>query len=270
MGKPAPMDEIREIAQKYHLYVIEDAAEAYGAVYKGKNIGTIGDLSAFSLYVAHVITTGEGGIILTDNEQYAEILRSLRSHGRACECKQCVSNITSGYCEKRFSDRERGDIRFHFERVGYSCKMNELEAALGLGTLELYEEILLKRHKNLMMMIENFQQFSDYLWTYNEEDYERIGPHAFPFVVGENAPFTRDELMLYLEKNGIDARTLFSSIPTQCGGYEFLGYSSGDFPNAEYIGKNGIHIGVHQDVKEEDIEWFINCVDNFIKKAVRY
>jgi CDP-4-dehydro-6-deoxyglucose reductase, E1 len=68
-------------------------------------------------------------------------------------------------------------------------------------------------------------------------------------------------------KNGIDPRTLFSSIPTQCGGYEFLGYNLGDFPNAEYIGKNGIHIGVHQDVKEEDIEWVITCVDNFIKDA---
>jgi dTDP-4-amino-4,6-dideoxygalactose transaminase len=265
MGKPAPMDEIKELAEKYNLYVIEDAAEAYGAIYKGKNIGTIGDLSAFSLYVAHVITTGEGGIVLTDNEQYAEILRSLRAHGRACKCKECVSNITSGYCEKRFSDKERGDIRFHFERVGYSCKMNELEAALGLGTLELYDEIVHKRHINLIMMIERFQQFSEYLWTYQEEGYERLGPHAFPFVVKENAPFTRDELMVYLEKNAIDARTLFSSIPTQCGGYEFLGYNLGDFPNAEYIGRNGIHIGVHQDVDEEDIDWFIGCIETFIE-----
>lgn len=267
MGKPVAMDEIKEIAEKYNLYVIEDAAEAYGAVYKGKNIGTLGNFSAFSLYVAHVITTGEGGIVLTDSEQYAEILRSLRSHGRACKCKQCVSNITSGYCEKRFSDKERGDIRFHFERVGYSCKMNELEAALGLGTLELYDEIVNKRHTNLIMMIERFQQFSEYLWTYQEEDYERIGPHAFPFVVKENVPFTRDELMLFLEKNAIDARTLFSSIPTQCGGYEFLGYKIGDFPNAEYIGRNGIHIGVHQDVNEADIDWFVETVEKFLKKA---
>jgi dTDP-4-amino-4,6-dideoxygalactose transaminase len=156
--------------------------------------------------------------------------------------------------------------------------MNELEAELGLGNLDIYHEILEKRHRNLLAMIDGFQQFSEYLWTFHEESNERIGPHAFPFVVKEGAPFTRDELMLYLEKNGIDARTLFSSIPTQCrtlfssiptqcGGYEFLGYKLGDFPNAEYIGKNGIHIGVHQDVKKENIGWFIDCVGEFIKEA---
>ena len=265
MGKPAEMDAINDIAQRYNLLVVEDAAEAWGATYKGRNIGSIGHLGAFSLYVAHIITTGEGGIITTDDESYAETLRSLRAHGRACKCKQCISNISSGYCEKRFSDKERGDIRFYFERVGYSCKMNELEAALGLGNIDIYHEILEKRHNNLSMMINRFQKFSEYLWTFQEEAHERIGPHAFPFVVKEGAPFLRDELMIYLEHKGIDARTLFSSIPTQCGGYEFLGYKTGDFPNAEYIGKNGIHIGVHQDVSESNIEWFIESIEEFIK-----
>jgi len=267
MGKPAEMDTIKALAQKHNLLVIEDAAEAYGAVYKGKNIGTLGDMAAFSLYVAHIITTGEGGVVLTNNEQYAEILRSLRAHGRACKCKKCISNISSGYCEKRFSDEKRGDIRFHFERVGYSSKMNELEAAVGLGYLDRYDEILSKRRRNLLTMIELFQQFHEYIWTFREEEHEQIGPHAFPFVVRENAPFTRNQLMLHLERNGIDARTLFSSIPTQCGGYEFLQYKAGDCPNAEYIGRNGIHIGVHQNVTEADIIYFIECVKGLISDS---
>ena len=264
MGKPAAMDEIREISDQHSLLVIEDAAEAYGAVYKGRNIGSIGDLAAFSLYVAHIITTGEGGIVLTDNEQYAETLRSLRSHGRACKCPVCISNTSSGYCEKRFANKEIGDIRFHFERVGYSCKMNELEAAIGLGTLDYYDAIVEKRHCNLMKMVEGIKPFGQYLWTFREEEYELIGPHAFPFVVKTGAPFNRDELMLYLEHNGIDARTLFSSIPTQCGGYDFLGYRLGDFPHAEYIGNNGIHIGVHQDIDDHAIEWLISRLKAFI------
>lgn len=267
MGKPADMDRINAIAAARRLIVVEDAAEAYGAEYKGRKIGSIGDLAAFSLYVAHIITTGEGGIVLTDNEQYAEILRSLRAHGRACKCKQCVSNITSGFCEKRFANMEKGDIRFIFERLGYSSKMNELEAAVGLGTLDHYSEIVEKRHSNLLMMIDAFQEFSKYLWTYQEEPFERIGPHAFPFVIKDGAPFSRDEIMLHLEKNGIDGRTLFNSIPTQCSGFEFLGYKLGDFPHAERIGRRGIHIGVHQEVTHEDIDWFINCVGDFIRKA---
>jgi dTDP-4-amino-4,6-dideoxygalactose transaminase len=266
MGKPAAMDAIMKVSRKHNLLVVEDAAEAHGAEYKGKKVGTIGDLGAFSLYVAHIITTGEGGIIVTNNSQYAEILRSLRAHGRACKCRQCISNISSGYCKKRFKNKEKGDIRFLFERVGYSCKMNELEAALGLGNLDLYKEILDKRYRNLRVMMEQFAQFSSYLWTFKEESYEKIGPHAFPFVVKKGAPFTRDELLLHLEQHGVDVRTLFSSIPTQCGGYEFLGKKIGDFPHAEYIGQNGIHVGVHHDISEKDIEWFINCVKDFIKE----
>lgn len=264
MGKPAAMDQITAIAKKHKLIVIEDAAEAYGAKYKGKNIGTLGDMGAFSLYVAHIITTGEGGVIVTDNSKFAQILRSLRAHGRGCKCKQCISNTNSGFCKKRFSNRGKGDIRFLIERVGYSCKMNELEAALGLGNLDLYGEILEKRYSNLRSIMKQFSEFSEYLWTFKEEPWERIGPHAFPFVVKKGAPFTRDELMLYLECRGVDGRTLFSSIPTQCGGYEFLGYKIGDFPNAEYIGSNGIHIGVHHEVNEKDINWFISCVRGFI------
>jgi dTDP-4-amino-4,6-dideoxygalactose transaminase len=142
--------------------------------------------------------------------------------------------------------------------------MNELEAALGLGNLDLYDEILGKRYRNLRSIMDQFVEFSPYLWTFKEESYERIGPHAFPFVVKSGAPFTRDELMLHLEHQGIDSRTLFSSIPTQCGGYEFLGYKSGDFPNAEYIGNNGIHIGVHHDLNEMDIDYFLSCLREFI------
>ncbi len=266
MGKPAAMDKINTIAKKHNLIVVEDAAEAYGARYRGKNIGTLGDMGAFSLYVAHIITTGEGGIVVTDNTQFAEILRSLRTHGRSCKCKQCISNTSSGFCEKRFKNGERGDIRFIFERIGYSSKMNELEAALGLGNLDLYDEILRKRYHNLISIMERFEEFSTYLWTFKEESYERIGPHAFPFVIKKDAPFSRDELLLYLEHHGIDGRTLFSCIPTQCGGYEFLGHKIGDFPNAEHIGCNGIHIGVHHDISDEDIDWFYRCLRNFINQ----
>lgn len=267
MGKPAPMDEIRDVARQRGLLVIEDAAEAFGALYRGKKIGAISDLAAFSLYVAHIITTGEGGIILTDREDFAEVLRSLRAHGRACKCASCVSNLSSGYCDKRFSAPGGGDIRFRFERIGYSSKMNELEAALGLGSLHLFDAIVMVRHKNLMAMVHGFDEFSDYLWTFSENPDERIGPHAFPFVVQQNAPFSRDELLLHLEKKGVDGRTLFSSIPTQCGGFEHLGHQPGDFPHAEHIGRNGIHIGVHQDITPADIDWFLELVRDFIDKA---
>jgi len=267
MGKPAEMDTINAIAKKHHLLVVEDAAEAHGALYKGKPAGSLADLGAFSTYVAHIITTGEGGVVTTNSEEYAEILRSLRSHGRNCTCKHCIMNTDDvTYCAKRFRGEGGEDIRFTFERIGYSCKMNELEAAIGIGAMEVYREILKKRHDNLLYVLNRFDRFAPYLSTIKEEAHEQIGPHAIPIIINEGAKFTRAQLTHCLEKAGIETRTLFVSMPTQCPGFEYLGYKLGQFPNAEYMGDNGIHIGVHQDVGIEEMEYVLATLDNFLIK----
>lgn len=264
MGKPAAMDKINQIAKKHNLYVIEDAAEAHGAVYKGKNIGTWGDLSAFSLYVAHILSTVEGGIITTDNQEFAEVLRSLRSHGRFCKCNQCVLNAGATVCKKRFKDGV--DQRFFFERVGYSSKMNELEVAIGLGSIDLFEEILAKRRRNLTYLLREVPTLSPYLFTFQEGEDEQIGPHAFPVILSENAPFTRDQLVSYLGDHQIDSRNLFLSIPTQCPGFKFLGHKLGDFSEAEYVASCGFHIGIHQDLNQDHMDYFLETVKNFLKE----
>lgn len=266
MGKPAKMREINDIARHHGLTVVEDAAEAHGALYHGKPAGSLGDMGAFSTYVAHIITTGEGGVVTTDNEEYAEVLRSLRSHGRACSCRQCSLNVSSGYCAKRFLGEQREDIRFTFGRIGYSCKMNELEAAIGLGALDQYREILEKRHGNLIHALKGLKRFVPHLFTIAEEEHERIGPHAIPIIVGADAPFSRVELTHYLEEKGIETRTLFNSMPTQCRGFGYLGHSFGDFPNAEYIGMSGIHVGCHQDVGIEEMNYLLETLDSFVRR----
>ncbi len=265
MGKPADMDAINVIAKKHGLYVVEDAAEAHGALFKDKPAGSLGDLGAFSLYLAHIITTGEGGIVTTDKEEHAEILRSLRSHGRACKCKECTLNTTSKYCPKRFKNSDGEDIRFVFERIGYSCKMNELEAAIGLGNIDHYHDIVRKRRQNLLYVLERFDRFRPYLSTIKEEPHERIGPHAIPIIIQEEASFNRAELTYYLEKRGIETRTLFASMPTQCAGFTYLGYKPGDFPIAEYMGRQGIHIGVHQDLGYEEMDYVLETINKFLE-----
>ncbi|MEI6213384.1 MAG: DegT/DnrJ/EryC1/StrS family aminotransferase [Desulfuromonadales bacterium] len=268
MGKPAEMNTINAIAKKYKLAVVEDAAEAHGALYHGNPAGSLGDMGAFSTYIAHIITTGEGGVVTTNNEEYAEVIRSLRSHGRACACKQCSLNTTSGYCAKRFRGEQGEDIRFTFERIGYSCKMNEMEAAIGIGAMEIYHEILTKRHDNLMHVLTRFEQFSPFLTTIKEETWEQIGPHAIPIIIQKGAPFTRVEFSQHLEQNGIETRTLFNSMPTQCQGFGYLGYKLGDFPNAEYIGNNAIHLGCHQDVGIDEMDFILEVITGFIRFKV--
>jgi len=226
----------------------------------------LGDMGAFSLYVAHIITTGEGGIVITDDEDKAAILRSLRSHGRACKCVTCVMNTTSGYCAKRFDNPSRTDIRFVFERHGFSAKMNELEAAIGLGSLEYFDQIVEKRRQNFYAMSDIIRKYSEFMYTIEEEEHERIGPHALPIVLKESAPFTRDAFVDYLEKNGIDSRNLFQSMPTQCAGFRFLGYKLGEFPEAEYVADHGIHIGVHQDIGVDQIQYLDEVIQDFVRK----
>ena len=262
MGKPAEMDTINAIATRHDLYVVEDAAEAHGATYKGRNVGTLGDMAAYSLYVAHIITSIEGGIVTTDREDFAEVLRSLRSHGRACKCRQCVINTSEGGCKRRF--QYGSDVRFVIERIGFSCKMNELEAAVGLGSMEVYDQILATRHGNLLAMMDGLGEFAPALATFCEEPHERIGPHALPVLVAEDAPFTRDELIRHLDGAGIDTRSLFLSMPTQCPGFAEPGCESGQFPEAEYVGTHGFHVGVHQDLGAEHIEYFLDTLRSFL------
>ena len=239
MGKPAEMNKIQAIARKYKFFIIEDAAEAHGAEYYGKKIGTLGDMAAFSLYAAHIITTIEGGMIITNNFQMADAARSLRNHG--------IVN------------------KFEFRRIGFSAKMNEIEAAVGLGNIEIFKEILEKRRRNLLYLIKKFERFGEFFITIKEEPHEKIGPHAFSMIIRESMPFTKDEFADYLDKAGIDSRNLFYSIPTQCPGYAFLGYQWGDFPEAEYCSDHGLHIGIHQDIELAQLDYVALVVENFLK-----
>jgi dTDP-4-amino-4,6-dideoxygalactose transaminase len=239
MGKPAEMDAIQRIAKKHDLMVIEDAAEAHGAEYKGQKIGSIGNVAAFSLYAAHIITTIEGGILITNDKKIAEAARSLRNHGLVG--------------------------KFQFERIGFSAKMNELEAAVGLGNIKIFKKILEKRRRNLLYLIDKFKRFDRYFLTQKEESYEKIGPHAFSIIVKEEAPFNKDEYVSFLLDVGVDSRNLFYSIPTQCPSYKFLGHKLGDFPEAEFCSNNGTHIGIHQDIEIDGLDYVVDVTEKFIQ-----
>ena len=262
MGKPAHMDAVCRIAQQHRLFVIGDAAEAHGCMWQGRDVAQWGDMACYSLYVAHIISTVEGGIVVTDRSDFAEVLRSLRSHGRFCKCGTCVVNRADQSCPRRF--RAGRDMRFLFERIGFSCKMNEMEAAIGLGNLELYHEILEHRRRNLLYLLAQLRRFEPVLYSIREEEGEQIGPHALPIIVGPDAAFTRDQLVGYLSRRGIDSRSLFSSMPSQCPGFSFLGHRLGDFPHAEYVGDHGLHVGVHQDLTQEHLDYLIETVERFI------
>ncbi len=239
MGKPAAMGPIMDLARKHKLYVIEDAAEAHGAELHGQLVGTFGQMTAYSLYAAHIITTIEGGIVTTNDAAMADALRSLRNHGMV--------------------------NKFDFKRIGFSAKMNELEAAVGLGNIKIYEDILGRRRRNLLYLIEKFRKFDSYFITIKEDKGEKIGPHAYSVILREGLNFTKDQFVQYLDQAGVDSRNLFNSIPTQCESYAFLGYQLGDFPQAEYCGNHGFHFGIHQDIELAQLDYVVQTVDQFLR-----
>lgn len=241
MGKPCEMDSILGIANANNLKVIEDACEAHGAIYKGKVVGTIGDMGTFSFYVAHLIVCGEGGMVVTNNDEIAKVVRSVKSHGRPFD-----------------------SIYFDFQRVGYNSRMNDLEAAIGLESIEHFDKTFNKRKNNLYKLLKLTEELSDYFYFLKEENYEKVSPHAFPLVLREEK-YDQNRLYNYLESKGIQCKTLFGSLPTQHNAFKFLGYKPGQFPAAEYVGENGLHFGIHQYLNDDDLVYISDTLKGYFK-----
>jgi dTDP-4-amino-4,6-dideoxygalactose transaminase len=242
MGKPCDMGSILKIAKKHDLKIIEDACEAHGATYKGKLVGKIGDMGAFSFYTAHQIVCGEGGMVTTEDDKMAEVCRSIKSHGRPA-----------------------GSLYFDFQRIGFNSKMNDLEAALGLEGIETFDAFFNKRKNNLYKMLDLTRDLSDYCYFLREESYEKVSPHAFPLVL-KDKKFNRNKLYQYLESKGIQCKTLFGSLPTQHNAFRFLKYKYGDFPVAEYVGDAGLHFGMHQYLSDDDLNYVSDALHTYFKE----
>ncbi len=242
MGRACDMDAILDIAARHRLQVIEDCCEAHGARYRGRQVGTMGFASAFSFYAAHLICSGEGGMIGTMDPEVAQLVRSIRSHGRPA-----------------------GSIYFDFQRVGYNSKMNDLEAAVGIEGIERYDEIFSKRRELLTAIRTRLSAHSEYFQLYDEEPDGVVAPHAMPVLLRESAPFRMKSLYDWLESRGIQCKLLFGSLPTQHRVFSHLGYQFGQFPEAEYIGEHGLHFGCHQYLTQDDVEYIGAAFDEFVE-----
>ena len=241
MGKPCEMDSIMKIAKAHKLKVIEDSCESHGATYKGKVVGSIGDMGTFSFYAAHVVVAGEGGMIVTNDDRIDKVVRSVKSHGRPF-----------------------GSIYFDFQRIGFNSRMNELTAAIGLEGLDYFEKTFRKRKSNLYKLLELTREFSHYCYFLKEEKFEKVSPHAFPLVL-KDKKYNRDKLYKYLEAKGIQCKNLFGSLPTQHKAFKFLGYRYGQFPVSEYVGENGLHFGIHQYLTEDDLLYIRDTLKAYFK-----
>lgn len=229
MGRPAEMDVICDLAQEYNLIVIEDACEAHGATYKQKHIGHWGDMSVYSYYIAHLVCCGEGGMVSVNDEHLADVLASCRSHGRPFN-----------------------SIYFDHQRVGYNSKMNDLEASIGLEAVGVFWDTFNTRHATMKRMRAAAAGYEDVAYFSEEDVNNKNCPHGFSITCKESGKIKLVEEVF--DKYNIHHKRNFGCIPTQHRAFADMGYSLGDFPEAEWVGDNGIHIGCHQHLSEEDIQ----------------
>lgn len=243
MGKPCEMDSINRIAGKNNLYVIEDACEAHGARYKGKRVGHLGDMATFSYYAAHLICCGEGGMVSTNSNRIAELLESVRSHGR-----------------------KPGSLYFDHIRHGLNFKMNDLEASIGLSQLPDFWKIFDRRKENLYYLLNKTKDLERFAYFNKEEKDEIVCPHAFSITL-KDPKHNLNKLYEFLENNSIKCKRNFGSMPTQHKAFEFLGYKLGDFPESEYVGDNGLHFGIHQYLSKEDLDYVSDKLHQYFERV---
>lgn len=256
MGYPADMCAINAIARKYHLTVIEDAAQAHGTIYRGKKAGTYSRLACFSFYIAHNIQAGEMGAVVTDDLDIYKLVKKIKTHGRMCDCPVCTR--AEGRCPriKSYKGNDDFDPRFYHDIFGYNFKTMEFQAALGLSQLEKAEDILRIRKFNVFYLNKGLEPLREVLQlpVYGRE----VSYLAYPIVIKRPDIISRKMLRYKLEEAGVETRPLFGCIPTQQPAFEYLkARYKGKLPNAEYVGLNGFYIGCHQYLKKTDLDYVI-------------
>jgi len=186
-GHPCDMDAIMDIAEDHGLYVIEDAAEAHGAEYKGRKVGSFGDVSCFSFYGNKIITTGEGGMCLTDNEELRKNMRALRDHAM------------------------NSNKRYWHNVVGFNYRMTNLQAAVGVAQLTKINQFIEKKIQIAGWYKEGFEDLAEQgLITFHPEmSWAKCVYWMYSILIEDKVGIDRDELIRLLEKKGIDTRPFF-------------------------------------------------------------
>lgn len=259
-GLSCDMDAICKIAQKHNLKVLEDSCETMLVSAQGHKVGSRGDVACFSTYMAHLITTGVGGLSLTNDDELATIMRSCLNHGRNPIYTQVDDDKNSDSSESLFKVVEG---RFNFVRMGYSYRASDMEAALGLAQIERKDEILAARKKNAALLTEGLRPLEKYLQALSiPEGFE----HAFMMypIVLKNG-IKRDPLILFLEERNIETRYMVPLI-NQPYFLKIFGDLSEKFPNADYVNNYGFYIGCHKALGEAEISFIVDSFKEYFSK----
>lgn len=232
-GMPCNMQKIKEIAEKHDLFIVEDCAQSMGAKFKNNLTGTFGDVGCFSLNINKIITTGEGGFIITNDDKLAKKARVIKNYGRDIR--------GSDYCYTTF---------------GSNFKLTNLQAALGLPQLKKIDEIIKKRRENAGYLIELLNDLKNIIQLpLEQKDYYSVY-FSFPILIKKDG--IMDKLREFLSQKGIETRTMFRPLPKQPYFEELFGKCEKELPVAEFLGRNGFYTSCAPTLKKEQMDYLVS------------
>lgn len=283
LGNAFNLDAVKAICDKHNLWLIEDACDAFGTKYKDKFVGTIGDIGTYSCYPAHIITTGEGGIVVTNNSKLNKILRSFRDWGRDCWCEPGQDNSCNCRFKQQLGNLPWGyDHKYTYSHIGYNLKITDWQAAIGIAQMAKINQFIAKRSQNFNSLYDKLADLQQYLILPTTE--EGVEPAWFGFLISvkQNAGFSKQELVEYLEKNGVGTRQLFAGNILRQPYFVFndiaLKIRTSDIinsnaltedhykllPNTDFIMNNTFWVGVYPALEEKDLEKISAVIHDFV------
>ena len=259
--------QIRKLANKHKLMVIEDSADTLGARIAGKPSGRFSDISITSFYGSHIIScAGNGGMFLTNNKKFFTKAKVLRSWGRMSTLIKDSENIN-----KRLGIKLKGyeyDRKFVFSEAGYNFEPSEIGASFGLIQLKKFKKFNTLRNRNFKLHFNFFKKYKKYFIVPKIEKNVKTNFLAYPIILKDNLNFSRKQFQIHLEKNNIQTRPIFSGNTLRHPAFSSLINKTNklnSFPNSDYIMKYGLLIGCHQGLNKKDISYIHSKIVNFIK-----
>lgn len=268
LGNPFRIDEIMKLAEEYDLWVVEDCCDALGSTYKDKKTGTFGHVSTFSFYPAHHITTGEGGMVCTDDPLIAKAVRSFRDWGRDCSCEGGQNDRCGCRFTKQYGELPAGyDHKYVYSHIGYNLKMTDMQAAIGCAQMEKLPRFIERRKENFRLWEKGFKAFGKYFLLPVAEPDSDPAWFAYPVTVKEDAGFSRTELTGYLSRNGVETRNLFAGNMVKQPAYlQVEKRIVGNLENTDVIMERTFFLGTYPGLASDQIVYSLECIRAFLKE----
>jgi CDP-4-dehydro-6-deoxyglucose reductase, E1 len=265
LGNPFNLSKIREICDKYNLWLIEDCCDALGAKYDGKMVGTWGDIATLSFYPAHHITMGEGGAVFTNNSLLKTIAESFRDWGRDCYCAPGCDNTCGNRFGQKFGTLPQGyDHKYVYSHLGYNLKITDMQAACGLAQLDRLEYFINKRKQNFKYLKNRLVSLNDYIEISEPTPNSEPSWFGFPITLKEKSGVERVDLLRYLDQHKIGTRLLFAGNLTRQPYFKNVIYRVvGSQENTERTMRQTFWLGVQPSLNEEHYEFIAEKLEEF-------